>query len=397
MLCIAFILLSCKKNEDAGKLPVFGVDKVDDVSLTDQRSLVLAEWAGKDLKSKYLVYVSAYNALKYVPPERIEESRDAIRKQAWQAMEEERRYESEDSYLYTAAKLGVFEELFWVMPYRIFEEFGVVQKVRNILQTSGYRFEERDLQGLRNRAGCVRGHLWGIPVHFCSLRTLPLMQETVMLDIDAGFFPAYAEEHGISKLTALKRFFDEMHLRQVRLRSINISYNTGSGGTKPVHRYIGDELLEGIRDPRIFRAESPLELWKYRDRAENMLSGGEDERVVEYLAEPLKKYPGDLPLRLLNAAAVLKAGGYVKSFSEMEDLCTEDVHYCPGFVYSGNILVKKKQPVHAEKFFLRAVETMPENAYAAGQYISFLERNGEEKKAGEMRVRFGINGKKRIH
>jgi len=161
--------------------------------------------------------------------------------------------------------------------------------------------------------------------------------------IDIDFFPIFAFENQQSKLRALKYFFDFMSAKELHIKYADVAYSVNGGYTRPIHRYIGEEIFEILRAPHILHAESPPELWTFRDTAENMLSGGEDEIVVEYLEEPLKKYPEDLPLRMLDAAARLFMKRFGDAFDKVDRLCAKDDKYCYGFVYMAGILSTNKE------------------------------------------------------
>jgi tetratricopeptide (TPR) repeat protein len=242
---------------------------------------------------------------------------------------------------------------------------------------------------MKMEAGCLSGRLSGVKVSLCSIRTLPGIEQPVVLGIHSGYFPVYAQEYDISKLRALKWFFDQLAFRQLKIIQAYVSYGIEDGRTSAIHRYIGNELYEGLRDPEIFRAESPNELWGFRDMAENMLSGGEGQAVLEYLAEPLRKYPSDSALNLLHAAAQLRTGKLTEAFKEAEMLCSRDADYCYGFVYLGNILHDSKNS-WKEKFLRKALDTLPGSIYAQTRLMLFL--HDAEKYEEAIGIARGLSG-----
>ena len=209
--------------------------------------------------------------------------------------------------------------------------------------------------------------------------------------IDVDFFRVYADELKRSKLSVMKRFFDEMAFRELRIAHVDISFGTRGGDSRSIHRFIGNELFEGLTDPGVFAADTPPELWQYRDMAENMLAGGEDIKVVKYLVEPLKQYPEDIPLKMLNITAKVKSEAFDESFDELTGICNIDKHYCYGFIDLGNILVEKKSPDIAAQFFLKAVETLSDDPYVVRRYLRFLESSGREGEAESVRKKFGMD------
>lgn len=396
-LCLGLLVFSCSKREDTASYPVLGIDAIEDVFFMKDQSEALIRWANRGIKDAILVHVDAYDSLEFIPSEKIERLRGLTKKKKWKWFNESRGVLFKNrNYIYAAVQLGIVKEIYWVLPYRFFDDIPLAgEKIKNFLRTEGSMFKNSEINDMEMDFGCLTGRLSGADIHICSPRTLPTIEVPVIMSIDASFFPVYASEYRISKLRALKWFFDKMSFRQMRIVHADISYSIEGGYTKPIHRYIGDELLEGIGNPQIFKAESPPELWRFRDMAENMLSGGEGKLVVEYLTEPLKKYPDDLSLRLLNAAARLFTGKYDDAFKDVDKLCIRDVHYCYSFIYLGNILKDKQKHDYAERFFLKALETLPGSRYAAKQYMIFLKESGQQEKADIVHERFNVDVKTR--
>ena len=224
---------------------------------------------------------------------------------------------------------------------------------------------------MKMQEGCLTGSLSGAVMYICSLRSLPGLIKPVIFSMDVSFFPVYATEAKISKLRALKWFFDYLTFRRtLRVQYANVSYSIESGYTDPVHRYIGEEILEGMGNPQILKSDSPSELWQFRDNAENMLSGGEGELVAEFLVEPLLTYPDDPALRLLNAFANARIKKYEESFKAMNKICQDNKKYCYGFIQLGNAIEDNDWQ---NKFFKQAQETLPDSRYVQKEASSFFK------------------------
>ncbi len=336
------IVLSCTKQETEPKYPVFGIDKIKDIQLIEGRGDTFLNWIEKDIKDAVVLYVSEQNPLN----------------------------------TYAAEKLGLIKNIYWVLPNAYFTNIPLAgKKIKKFLNEAG-GFNENEINKMRMVSGCLNGILSGIAVDICSPRTLQLMEMPVVMTIDAVFFRVYAEGQRKSKLSVMKHFFDEMTFRKLRVVHMDISYGTEGGESKTMHRFIAEELYEGISNPDIFQADTPPELWRQRDMAENMLSGGEDTKVIEYLEGPLKQFPEDIPLRMLNATAMVRAGKDDESFNELEKICKKDSHYCYGFVDLGNILIDEKRNVIAGEFYKRAAESLPDDPYVMQQYRDYLKKSG---------------------
>lgn len=377
-LIFLLLLFSCIRQDDIEEYPVLGMDTVEDIILIEDHSEALLKWAQEGLRDAVVVHVDAHDDLGYIPDDKIDKIRSLIKAKRWKELEKSRDIGNRslfklNNFLYAAVKLRIVKEIYWVLPYRFFDDIPLAEeKVKVFLKNTGSKFPEDDINMMRMKAGCLTGMLSGVNISICSPFTLPKIIEPVILDIDIDFFPILAFESQQSKLRALKIFLDFMNYKELRIKYANIAYSVNDGYTRPIHRYIGDEIFEIIRNPQILHADSPPELWTFRDTAENMLSGGEDKLVVEYLEEPLKKYPDDLPLRILNASAKLFMKKFDEAFDEVDELCIKDVKYCYAFIYMADILSDNKEYGEAERFYERAMEALPENIDAIREYALFL-------------------------
>lgn len=392
MLLPLLLLLSCTEKDNIEKHPVFGRDNLENIRLIENENEALAGWVKSDIQNAILVHVSNEDSLSAISHSDIEKLRALadLKNRELLADKQGSLYQRSD-YLAAAVKLHFFKEIYWVLPYRYFVDIPMAgKKVKEFLKTKGV-FRETDIDNMRMDFGCLKGRLSAVDISICSPRTLPFIKEPVVVSIDAGFFPVYAEGMRQSRLSAMKRFMDEFAFKNMQVIHVDISYGTEGGYTKAAHRFIGDQLFEGIKAPEIFRAESPPELWKHRDQADNMLSGGEDIKVVEYLQEPLKQFSDDIPLRMLHAEANVKAGKDNESFEELREICLQDRHYCYGFADMGDILAEKKKYNIAEKFFLEAVKALSDDPYIILRYVSFLEISGREAEADAVRKKFRLD------
>lgn len=368
MLCFACLLVSCTEKDEIKKYPVFGVDALDNVLLFESSGDVLPAWAEEGIRNAVLLHVSDADSLGVIPQPNIEKLKDAV-------YGEERLYTDTD-YLYAASRLGIIRKIYWILPYRFFDDIiSAENKIKQFLKDGG-AFSAGDIDRMRMEFGCLTGRLSETDVAVCSPRTMHTLNEPVLLSIDTAFFPLYADGLQVSKLHAEKKLFDELAFRKIRIIRADIICNTENGRSRPRHRYLAFEFAEGIRNPQIFQAATPPDLWTHRDTAENMLSGGEDTMVLTYLAEPLKKHPQDIPLKTLSAIAHARAGHDDESFSELNEVCGRDVYSCYGFIEAGKVFAEKKSYDKAEKYFLKALEALPGRPYVKERYLSFRTESG---------------------
>lgn len=365
IICLSLwlIAVSCVKKEEA-QYPILGIDPLY-MSVMEEPDEALTEWAKKGVKNAILVHISPYDSLKGITHHNIQKIAGIMEKKKWEQLNNSRgRLFNNSNYLYAAAQLEMVKRIYWVIPYRFFEDIPLAgDKIKEFLKKYVSGFEEKEIDLMKMTAGCLTGILSGADINICSPRTVPEVREPVTVSVDVSFFPVYAAEARISKLRALKWFFDYITLRRTfRVIHSNVSYGIESGYTDAIHRYIGDEIIEVMSNPQILKSDSPPELWQFRDKAENMLSGGEDELIVEYLDEPFNKYPDDPALLLLNAAAEIKLKKYDHALKSMDDICQKNEKYCYGYIYLGEI-IDNKENVRKETFFKRASDALPDSKY----------------------------------
>jgi hypothetical protein len=362
-MCLALFSLSCTRSQPPETYTTLGEDPLMNITVMEDGSEALVTWAEKGIEDAILVHIATRDAMAAVTPENMETMRQVIKQKNWKTLKERNKELYDNSnYLNAAAQLEIVNKIYWVIPYRFFEDIPLAkEKILNFLKSSQSGFKEDELQRMRMTEGCLTGLLAGADIHICSPRTLPKIHVPVLVSMHVSYFPEYAQEAGISKLRALKWVMDYLAFKQkLRVSHVAVTYGIAGGNADAVHRYIGDQLIEVLGNPQILKAESPPELWQFRDRAENMLSGGEDKRVLEYLEEPMKTYPDDLPLRLMNAAALVRLKKFSEAFSETDEICTQDKNYCYGFIYLGNVIEDKKWQ---KQFYDKAQESLPDSDY----------------------------------
>ncbi len=359
-ICLSLIL-SCTPQEDLSKYPVLGEDPLMNISVLDVRSASLAAWARSGIRDARVIHVSPDDALDVMSPDDIRTIREFVKVEEWDGLENYPGSSvTEFNYLYAAARLGIVKEIYWIIPYQFFDNIPLAEeKIKEYLKEEGGGFQTDEVDFMNMKDGCLSGILSGIRINICSARTMPLIDGPVVLSIDVSYFPVYAGEYKLSKLRTLKGFVDEITFKKsLRIAHADVSYGIAGGYTRPLHRYIGDEIIEGFGNPMLLKADSPPELWMFRDRAENMFSGGEGTAVEDYLKEPLKQFPDDKPLLLLSAAAGARTGNYGNSYNTVDELCKRDTNYCHAFLYISGLISADNGVEWKGRFLERAKESV---------------------------------------
>ena len=375
-ISLGLIIISCLQKEKSEQYPVLGLDSLQ-LHVLEEPDEALKQWSEKEIEESTLIHVSPYGAFAGIPHHTVKKLMNIIKeKKGVQFRDSREKFFNHSNYLYAAMQLGMVNRIFWVIPYRLFEDLPLAgEKIKEFIHESDAGFDKTEIDEMKMVAGCLAGNISDAEVYICSPRTLPEIREPALLTIDVSFFPVYASEARISKLRALKWFFDYMTLRRTfRVKHASISYSMESGYTDAIHLYIGEELVEGMGNPHILKSDSPPELWQLRDQAENMLSGGEDELVEEFLTEPLLQYPDDPALRFLGAVLKVRLKHYDQALTLMDDLCKGNKRYCYGYVYLAGMIDEKEK--EWENIFMRkALDALPESNYVREKSSSLVNQN----------------------
>jgi len=355
-----FFFASCSKApEQPRQYQVLGSTPITNVALFENRSKIMVSWLEKDYKNMTLVHIDAHDALAFLPEENIKNIKKLVRDKNWKELE---RSFMPDSYLYSAIRLGIARKIFWVIPNRFLEYYDAERRVKFFLKNLPSGFKVEEINKFKFNRGCVSGKLHDAEISICSAETLPFIPEAVVFDIDADFFPPYSLEKGISNLRGLKEFFDAMNQRQLKIASAEISFSEGRESLNPVHRYIGMQLSEALKDPEILKATVPHELWSIRNNAESMISSGAFKEALEYLNKSMEKYPEEQSLIMFRAVALAHTGKTEAALDSLERLCKRDKNLCYGIIYAGRELEKIGKINASRLFFEKAIELRPDLA-----------------------------------
>ena len=361
ILFLTLFLVSCGSNDTRNAASILGKEPVKDAVLLENQSDALILWLKKGYKGMTVVHVSARDDFEFVPEAKIDKIKKLGKDKKFDELARlrdtgEKSLFTGSNYLYSAAKLGVAKEIYWVMPFRMLGFSDAERRVKAYLKTAASIFPSKDIDGMKLKGGCLKGKLFKTQVNICNIDTLPPIKEPVILDMDADFFPVFSSDRGISMLRGFKEFFDAMNRRQMRVVSVDVAYSGAGNYLKPVQKYIGMQIVEAVKNPQLLHSPEPPELWTVRDDANSMFLSGQWKELIEFLKEPLKKYPEEPSLIMFRAFAQVYLGKYDAALDNLEGLCRRDKTYCYGINYAGQELTELKKFNEAELFFKKASE-----------------------------------------
>lgn len=261
-------------------------------------------------------------------------------------------------FLSAAIAKGMVERIYWVLPYGLFNDIPLAaERVKTFLKTTAPEFDHSEIEAMRMEQGCLAGMIGGVDMRICSPFTMPTITGRTMLVMDASFIPPFAFENGASKLFATKILFDTIGHKLPDLAHADVVVGVRDGSLKPIHHYLALQAYDILNNPEILDSPPP-ELWKMRDNAENMYSGGESDLVIEDLSVSLKAYPDDRPLRMLEAAALARTGKVNEALARTKELCKEQEDYCYALAYLASELESEGRAKESEPFGREATRAL---------------------------------------
>jgi tetratricopeptide (TPR) repeat protein len=351
---------------------VLGIDPLPAAAPAADHGEILSAWIRAGYRNMTVVHVGPRDGLDSVPAGRMGEIKARLK---------EGRVDAaggvpvtQDNYLSVAARLGLINRLYWLIPYDYLHYLNAEDRVRLFLRTEASLFPRRDIESMRFKDGCVSGTLAGIETHICSPSTMPISSGTALVSIDTAFFRPYAHQKDLSTLGALKELIDQLALRRIATPSLFVT----TSPELPVRMgYLADELLEVLKDPAVIRKERPPELWTVRDQADNMLSGGGWRDAARFLEQNRGAYPDDPYLVLMRSTAdMLLARDRAAARAEMARLCAERSAFCRGIADAGGLLAERGDLAGAGDLFQQAISLAPSLASARYGYALVLYRSG---------------------
>lgn len=186
---------SCSK-QSPDKQYSLGKEPVNEAVFLENRSDALILWLKKGYKGMTVVHVDVHDGFGFISEEKIAKIKKLSKDKKFDELArlkdmEEKSLFTASNYLYSAAKLGVVKEIYWVMPFRMLGFSDAERRVKVFLKTAASVFPSKDIDGMKLKGGCLKGKLFKTQVNICNIDTFPQVKGPVILDMDADFFPVF--------------------------------------------------------------------------------------------------------------------------------------------------------------------------------------------------------------
>ncbi len=385
------LFLSCTSRPPAADIEyqVLGKEPIAITTDMEDHSEALLFWAKHGFNDLIVVHVDEHDDMSVISDDKIDEINQLIAQQDWSKLEGKRDLGFKSlylisDYLYAAAKTGLVRKVYWIVPHDVFSGPDPETKVKRFLAANCATFPAEDINAMRFRDSCLQGDISGIDFVVCPVENLPAFDEPILLDIDLDYFQMYARERQLTCLEGLKRFFDILYSKNLKVAAANLAFSLKYGFSRSIHRYIGDAVITVFNNPRVLQNDNRPAVWDAADQTESFFKSGDIAATISHLDKSLRAYPDSPALCYLNAAIMAYIGNIDESLAQITRTCRLDERYRYGFLDIIMLLMSNNRLEEATRFCELAIELYPGWTEAMHRYANLLFQQGEYRRMIEI-------------
>jgi tetratricopeptide (TPR) repeat protein len=378
MLLLLILLVVMHSYGCENSLPVLGSDPVADPLIVEDHSQALAHWAERGVRGAVLMNIDTHDDIRLIPDAKIDALRELYRRRDWKGFREADSPAEDGLYnignwIYAGARLGIFREVYWVIPFKHFDGDDIETGLRAFLASWGFSAE--DVRSFTMRSRQFQGTFRGIPFTLCALESLPAVTEPLLLSVDTDFFPTYSTEHRAAYLPALHEAFAALSRMKYRIKDAVVSYSINGDFLHPHLRWVGDTIAMILRDPASIDAP-PGERLLLLQQIDNAYRSNNPKEMLALADPSVALHP--LPsLLLYKAYAHMLQGAPEKAYEAAIASCKADKLYCTGAVSMGAYYYSKGEYLRAERLFREAFTLNPDINYGVFAFANCLRKLGK--------------------
>lgn len=363
--------------------PVFGKEAVQAPLVIEDHGDALMHWAKQGVADAILVNIDKHDDFRFIADGKIEELRQIYRKKEWQSFANAGKGGDGSLYgignwIYAGARLGVFREAYWVVPFDCFSRENAEVFLRGFLEI--IHFSDEDIRTFHLLDNRFCGIFRGIKVTICGIESLPDISSPLLLSFCMDFFPAFSDAYRVSYLTAFSHTFEALYRKKYQIQDAVVSYSVnGDYYLQPHHRWLGDAVVKILGNPEMIRTP-PTELLTLLQQIENDYRSVDGEGMLQLVDGHLVAYP-TAALFLYKAYAHLLLGNSEKSYLAAIECCRIDRLYSTALPFMGIMYYTKGNYTVAEKFFRAGVANNPQMSNGLFQFGHCLRKTGKLREA----------------
>lgn len=342
----------------------------------------LAHWAEKGIRNAVLINFDTHDDIRWARDSKIDALAAIYRNRDWRRFREAAGLGDDSLYhignwIYAGGRLGIFREVYWVIPFAVLAMEDPEFKMRLFLKE--YDFSDEEIRSFSLVDGRFRGTFHGIPFTVCDTASLPDVSSPLLLSIDADFFPPYSTVHEKSYLPALHEAFTALHAKNYRIQDAVVSYSVNGDYLPPHLRWVGDTIGAILEKPGLID-EDPSEFLTLLQQLDNDYRSTDTAAMLRYIEAWQARYPLP-PVKAYQALAHTLRNEPESAFRAVQEACARDPRYCTLYPYIGTYHYTGGRYAIAEKFYRAGFAANPAMANGLFQYGHCLRQTGRIKEA----------------
>lgn len=367
----------------AGNFPVLGKDGLHEVQRFEDHSEALAHWAALGIRHGVLMNVDAHDDLRRIPEAKIERLRRLYQDRDIPLLKDARSGSKAflyhiGNFIFAAARLGIIDRVYWVIPFPYFTEPDPEKALRGFLRE--YAFPEEDIRTFHLEDGVFSGRFQGVPLRICRVGALPQIRDPLILSVDVDFFPPFAKAGDMDLAEGVSTFFRTLFQKAYRIEDAFIAYSVNGGYLSPLHRWVGDLCGEFLERPE--RVQAPLpEVFEWKQQADRLYEQTLAKSLYEKTVAGLERFPDDAGLQLYAAFACYGLGETGRAYHYAKAACLQHSGYCQGLADIGQCFLDQGRVEEALPFFETAYSLSPGMNYRLKNLADALEAAGRFREA----------------
>ncbi len=358
----------------------------------------LSHWIERGFTGAVLLQIDAHSGLRAVAAENMSTLKDLAGRSDLAGLTragrsgEGRLYDGAN-FVRIAAELGVVREMVWITPFPLPPAEATEKTLKDYFGRAGFSAAESGT--FRPVDGCFRGRVGEITVRLCGRERLPAIPEPVLLSIDASYFPNAAAARGGTLLTETRELFKALRTARLAVLDAVSAYSVQEGMMPPDLRWVGDMVVQVLRDPAVVLAGKPPERWWELQKLSAFSTSAQPEKMemLGLALSQLERQPHDPAFLLYAAEAADRHGGGERALAYAEEACRMDRGYCVGLREIGLRFLERGEIETGLRFIASGEKLLPGMEYGQLDMGIALMKAGRAAEALEFlekgRVRYG--------
>ena len=169
------------------------------------------------------------------------------------------------NYIYPAIRENIVKDFYWVIPTGTLEFKANINRIKKILSSLGQRQVNSRSKNIcppiKIENGLCSTQLCGRKITVCSLKTLPVIKEPVLLDIDTDFLvvPSLRAADNIYAIGKRRPWINPRSLVEAakdkikQFPLVTVAYSVNDGYTPMKYKHLGDEVAYHLAPRKFYR------------------------------------------------------------------------------------------------------------------------------------------------